>query len=548
MSKKQWQRPTITILKPDSEAEQPIQSERYHVIGTLGQGSWGTVYAAKDLVADDLVALKILTPTELAEEQMRQRGTTEGEITRKESRQLVTASHVVPRTLEVDDAGQQFIKMPVYQKTLADAINDNGPESRLSVDNGLTLNQATRYLEGIALGINEMQTRYGQIHPDLWSDNIVLDTDGRTLLTDLGSATVTTQDGEPRVRDNMGSMFTRAYECFEKDSRPTRESNSWALGAIAHRLFTGEYPHESGLENAIDPAKYIEDLDWRTANSIIWNKTGGKMPRPFRDFVTNCLRYEPEFRPKNGDELVKELNKAISKSRPGARAKRWGLTAAVLAGAVTIGGALWHADNSQQLTDDARRELEFEKRSQVVREYLGERSKPTWQIYADDGELTGWINKFGDENTGIATFLNTDLVCEAIRKAEGKTDWESIVPKIRELDDGFYADVTSCINGERMNNYMWDVQKERAQEVDALWAEANIKYDERLAEERRDKVNRSGIAGTGVHSAMLGRIDRHARQGVPPRELGDLSTTKPTTQPADNEHYNFTGQPPKKAN
>jgi serine/threonine protein kinase len=540
MGKKHYEKPTIKLWQPNPNAKQPIASKRYQVIGTIGQGTWGTVYAAKDTVADDLVALKILTPTELAREQMQQRGLTENQVTQKEGRQLVAASHVVPRTLEVDDSGQQFIKMPIYARTLADAINDHNPEHRLRVGRGLTLDQAVKFLTGTALGINEMQTRYGQIHPDLSPDNIVLDIQDEPLLTDLGSATVTTSEGEPRARDNMGSMFTRAYECFKAGSRPDRRTNSFALGALAYRLFIGEYPHESGLENAIDPAKYIESLDPIDANSALWRRIKRSVPRPFRSVIFDCLVYNPDLRPKDGEELVKRLNKAVSNSRPETRIKRWGLTAAALAATLTIAGAFWHANSSQHLAQESQEQVKFEKRIQVVRDYLGERRKHTWDGYLSGGEIEGWVSKFKDENTGIAAFLNTDLVREAVEKAGGKTDWESLVPIIRKIDDHFYAEFKTHVDGEYLDAWMWQGREFREKEVDEKWAQAGRRYELKL--ERENKKTDWG-SGTGV-SAMFGDLNKYVNQGFPPTILPPTSqSSQPTTNPS--EHYNFTGQPPK---
>lgn len=526
---KQWERPEITptfafVDDRQPGEEWPIKSGRYEVIGRVGKGTWGTVYAARDSTAGDLVALKVLTPTGLAQRQMEARGTTTEEIARREGRQLVAASHVVPRTIEVDDSGMQFIKMPIYPRTLADAIKDNDRENRLRVGDGLTLGQATGYLQGIALGVEEMQTRYDLIHPDLSPNNVVLDGEDRALLTDLGSATVATVEGDPQVRDNMGSIFTRAYECFEAGSHPSRASNSWAVGALAYRLFTGNYPHESGLENAIDPAKYMGDLDFESARAIVLGRDFSKVPRPFRNFVASCLSYHPDLRPKDGAALVKELNKAISRSKPGAMAKRFGIAAAVLGTAASLGGALWYAVSSGQDAQKSQEQLVFEKRTQVVREYLGERSKPTWQIEMDGWELNDWISKLGDERTGIAAFLDANVVYEAVQRTGGRTDWESLVPKIREIDDEFYAKVTSCTDGEYMDRWMYQVRGNGAEKVNERWSEARQVYE---TKKRIEEDEKKATWGSGI----IGPVNANQFR-------------KSTSQPSQ-EHYNFTGQPPK---
>jgi hypothetical protein len=339
-----WEAVDWDKITEDLIPNAPIRSKAFIIAGEAGKGAWGTVFAAKNRETGERVALKVLTPTELAKEQMQQRNLDEDQTLKKEAGKLVAASHVVPRTLEHDDEGRPFIRMPLYKRTLADEIRDVDDSFRARVGRGITPERAIKILRDVAEGVHEMQTRYKQVHPDIHPGNIVEDFEDESLLTDLGSATATTAVDSRSRRDNIGAIQTRAYECFAQGSRPTRASNSYALGALTYRLFTGEYPFENEIANARDPGKYFADLDEKVASTMIKQKAK-RLPRAFRPFFRACMAHDAYKRPANGSDLKKELEKAIrntSRWRRVLNAAKIPLIA--LGSAAVLGWALYKAE------------------------------------------------------------------------------------------------------------------------------------------------------------------------------------------------------------
>ena len=321
-----------------------ISSEKYIMAGEAGRGEWGTVYAAKNRKTGELVALKVLDPSEIAQEQMVQRELDEEATLVKEGGKLVAASHVVPRTLEEDDKGKTFIRMPLYVETLAQKLGGDRELTRGShVGNGLTLKEAIGIMGDVAEGIDEMQTRYKQIHPDIHPGNIMLDFEGRALITDLGSATVPISRDPTRKRDNIGVMQVRPYENFERGSHPNERTNSYAFGVLAYRLFTGENPFDRELENAPNPKKYMCDLTQKEIDKVIAPGMK-KVPRAFRKLVRSCLAHNQYERPLESKSLKKELKRAIkntNKWRVAWNMAKWPLLA--LGSAGLLGGIVYQA-------------------------------------------------------------------------------------------------------------------------------------------------------------------------------------------------------------
>lgn len=319
----------------------PVSSRRYQILGQVGQGCWGTVLGAKDRETGEFFALKRLTPTEVAKQQMRERGLSDQDVLKREGGRLVAASNVVPRTIEYDDERRPFLKMPLYKRTLADAIGEDY-DQRFRAGHGFQLSRATNFLRGIANGLHEMHTRYGQANVDLSPENVVLDDADNPLIADIGAATCTTMGASDSPRDNMGFFHTRAYEGFREGSHPGRRSNAYSFGALAYRLFAGEYPHEPETRNAIDPAEHMRNLDPKVADAIVKGRVNQHVPKPLRKVIRRCLAYDPDKRPADLESLKKELDTSIGNLSRGRRMlNRAGLWAKILLPTALFGGAIY---------------------------------------------------------------------------------------------------------------------------------------------------------------------------------------------------------------
>src|SRR3989344_5816911 len=101
-----------------------IKTDDYKIEKEIAQGTWGTVYEAKNILTGERVAIKVLTPNQLAQQQMDKRNLNALKAMKKEAG-LVAARNVVPRMLLMDDNEKPFLVMPFYEKTLDDLLMRN---------------------------------------------------------------------------------------------------------------------------------------------------------------------------------------------------------------------------------------------------------------------------------------------------------------------------------------------------------------------------------------------------------------------------------------
>lgn len=211
---------------------QEIIDDRYELIKTLGKGSFGEVFEARDNKLHRLVALKRFFPEAIANSQLR-------DAIENEARLMARFKH--PNILGVIE----------YQVTddlgyiVTDLAEGGSLEKKIRAVGRqpvrFSLLEVTRYLEQIALGLYEAHSKI-VAHRDLKPANILLAKDGHAMIADFGLAAV--------LGDNatMASLHleggTPSYMAPEQwENKPRRVSDIYALGIITFQLLTGKLPY-----------------------------------------------------------------------------------------------------------------------------------------------------------------------------------------------------------------------------------------------------------------------------------------------------------------
>jgi serine/threonine protein kinase len=194
----------------------------------LGSGAMGAVYLARRDADGARVALKVMQP-ELAHDPVyRRRFTLEGRVAAS-----VRHPHLVP-VLEVGEAdGRAFMASAfIAGSTLGGQIERAG---RLDVESVVRL-------AGELAGALDALHAAGILHRDVKPSNILLDEQGKALLTDFGSCkTETTTRALTRPGEVLGTLDYLAPELVA--GRPALPaSDVYSLGAVLYEALTGTPP------------------------------------------------------------------------------------------------------------------------------------------------------------------------------------------------------------------------------------------------------------------------------------------------------------------
>ncbi|HEU4714966.1 MAG TPA: serine/threonine-protein kinase [Pyrinomonadaceae bacterium] len=261
-----------------------VLSERYRIVGLLGQGGMGEVYRADDLKLKQPVALKFLPSSLTANGAALARFYKEVSVARQ-----ISHRHVC-RVYDIGEyQGEHFISMEfVRGEELSSLLKRIG---RLPQD------KAIEVARQLCAGLAAVHER-GVLHRDLKPANIMLDQHGDVRITDFGIAALA---DEIDRRDAMAG--TPAYMSPEQleGHELTPRSDIYSLGLVLYEVFTGKRAFEATtLQELISlrrsdstptsPAEIVPELDPLVERVI------------FR-----CLEREPAKRPASPLQIAAAL-------------------------------------------------------------------------------------------------------------------------------------------------------------------------------------------------------------------------------------------------
>jgi len=218
------------LLSPANRPGLLATLARYEVLRVLGGGGMGVVLLARDSESGRDVALKMVRPELVPNQQMVHRFV-------KEAGHLQKLKHpnVVP-VLEVSDRPQgPYFVMPYFERgSLAQRIRPGQ-----GLDAPAVLDIAIQVAEGL-----QFAHRRGIIHRDLKPANILLGAGGQTCLADFGLARTMFNDTIVDVENDQweGTAPYMSPGVAAGNAEDTR-CDIYAFGALLYEMLTGEPPY-----------------------------------------------------------------------------------------------------------------------------------------------------------------------------------------------------------------------------------------------------------------------------------------------------------------
>ncbi|MFO0546788.1 MAG: protein kinase [Polyangiaceae bacterium] len=259
---------------------------RYELLSLVGSGGMGSVYKARDLELDEVVALKLLTSQALSSEASLVRFRQEVKLARR-----VTHPNVA-RTFDIGEhAGERFLTMEFIDgESLANLLEREGA---VSLDAALSV--ARQICAGVAVAHEA-----GVVHRDLKPDNVLLTRDGqRVVVTDFGIARAT-MDGAATPGTILGTPAYMAPEQVAASATIDARADVYALGEILYEMVAGEraWPGQSPILVAA-ARLYQPPPDIRSKRP--------EVPQAIGEILLRCLAREPEQRFASARELESAL-------------------------------------------------------------------------------------------------------------------------------------------------------------------------------------------------------------------------------------------------
>ena len=273
-------------------------SGRYAVERELGRGGMATVYLARDIRHERLVAVKVLARDIVA------RGGAQRFL--HEIRTAAGLTH--PHVLGVHDSGEVdgllYYVMPYVEgETL---------RARLTREGALALTDAVRLLRELADALAYSHA-HGVVHRDLKPENVLL-SGGHAVVADFGIAkalAAATHDGAaPGAAPRAGltsagvALGTPAYMAPEQavgDVATDHRADLYALGVVAYETLCGAHPFGARTPQALVAAHLTETPAPLAARR-------DDVPPSLAELVMRLLAKDPAARPQSADAVLQVLD------------------------------------------------------------------------------------------------------------------------------------------------------------------------------------------------------------------------------------------------
>jgi eukaryotic-like serine/threonine-protein kinase len=267
-------------------SEGSIVDNRYRVVRRIGSGGMADVWLAEDTHLQRQVALKVLHRRFLQDKEFVSRF-------QREAEHAAGLTH--PNIVAVYDRGSDgdvnYIAMRYVQ----------GPTLKELIDRGLSPDQAVALVRQVLEGAR-FAHRNGIVHRDLKPQNVIVDEEGKAVVTDFGIA----RAGVSEITQTGSVMGTPQYLSPEQAQgfEVTPVSDLYSIGVILYEALTRRVPFEG--ESAVAIAmKQVAETPQRPSS------INPQVSPALDAVVMRALEKEPGQRFQSADAFIAALDAAL---------------------------------------------------------------------------------------------------------------------------------------------------------------------------------------------------------------------------------------------
>jgi serine/threonine protein kinase len=222
--------------------------QRYHLRELLGRGGMGAVFLATDRKLDRPVALKVLPPEVSHDANVVERFEREAKTAAK-----LDHPNIIP-IYSVESHGEFHYFVMKY-------VNGRSLEQILSAG-PMPVDVARRIIWEAACALGHAHQR-GVVHRDIKPANIMIDEDGRAVLTDFGISKAV--ESAAHQLTATGQVVGTPHYMSPEQSKGVNvdgRSDQYSLAVVAYRIIAGKLPFDEDTIHAVLYKKIFEDAPW----------------------------------------------------------------------------------------------------------------------------------------------------------------------------------------------------------------------------------------------------------------------------------------------
>jgi eukaryotic-like serine/threonine-protein kinase len=285
-----------TSLEPGA-----LIGHKYRLERLLGRGGMGEVWAAKQDITLQRVALKLLTGEDRDKETTRKRFV-------REARAACAVQH--PNVVQVHDVIETDDGTPVLVMEL---LEGETLQAKLDRDGKLTVEETVAIILRVVSAVGTAHA-LGVVHRDLKPDNIFLveTPDGTDVkVVDFGIAKIQSPEssGQTAALTSTNAMLGTPYYMSPEQAFGERaidhRTDIWSLGIVMYRCLTGELP-----TMADNFGQILKIIMTRSIPKLA--SRAPQVPRALAQLVDAMLAYEAEDRPKDLRDVKAVLEQVSS--------------------------------------------------------------------------------------------------------------------------------------------------------------------------------------------------------------------------------------------
>ncbi len=263
----------------------------YTIETPIGRGGMATVFKAYHERLDRHVAIKLMHPTFLQDDNFRERFQREARIVAK-----LEHSAIVP----IYDYDEYNNTPYLVMKNI-----DGMTLKKHFIKKGMTIEDIERTLTRVAEGLDYAHSK-GVLHRDMKPSNILLDTDGQAYITDFGLARMADAGSSTISHDMMlGTPYYISPEQAQGSKDLDNRTDVYSLGIILYELLTGQVPFQADTPYAIVHGHIYTQPE-------LASKVNPDLTSSIDRVLTRALEKDRENRYPNAMAMMRDFSAAIA--------------------------------------------------------------------------------------------------------------------------------------------------------------------------------------------------------------------------------------------